>query len=180
MDAVVGRVGTASRHSCLEVGTAPRAVLGAKVDASSRCRVTATRASAPQDSAFQPSAIGFGVPAYLLSANRSPLPPIMSRVGTASRHSCIEVGTAPRAVLGASIFRSQVSAIGYQVQVFGFWCRSGPDTRNLRNVSASQHASVSADPHAALPRLLRSSSPCQQSPPRASRAIPPSRRLRRR
>ena len=35
------------------------------------------------------------------------------------------VGTAPRAVLGASILRSRVSAIGYLVQVFGFGYRYG-------------------------------------------------------
>ena len=71
------------------------------------CQVTALRASAIRGSAFRPSALGFGIPAPsgLNLANW----PTIQRINP----------------LEASTFRSQVSAIGYLVQVFGFRCRYG-------------------------------------------------------
>jgi len=57
-----GRDSTACCPSVQKCKPAYGLCKGAKVDASFGWRVTATRASAPQESALQPSAIGFGFP----------------------------------------------------------------------------------------------------------------------
>jgi hypothetical protein len=104
----LGRVGTASRHSC------PSCIHFG-------CQVTATRASAIRASAFQPSAIGFGIPAPELQA---PLT-LPSQSGQLANYSTNQL-----------MLHSQVSGLGHrvpgsgvrvqvQVRVFGFRCRYG-------------------------------------------------------